>query len=170
MKKTTYPDLTLAITLSSRGFAYVFFEAPQTPFDWAVAEISGGAKNEQITRRIQKLIQAYHPATLVLENIGTKSTKRPERLRKLSLQLTHFAECEGVEVLRYDRKTVRGAFASVGAKTKVEIAHAIAAAIPAFMHRLPPVRKIWMSEDSRQMLFDAAALGITHYRQIEEQN
>lgn len=165
MKKTTYPDLTLAITLSTRGFAYVFFEAPQTPFDWAVVEISGGAKNEQITKRIQKLIQTYHPATLVLEDIGIPSAKRPERVRKLSLQLSHIAECEGVEVLRYDRKAIRGAFASVGAKTKVEIALAIAAAIPAFMHRLPPVRKIWMSEDPRQMLFDAAALGMTLFDQ-----
>ena len=168
MKKTTYPDLTLAVTLSARGFAYVFFEAPQTPYDWAVAEMNGGAKNEQIVERVQKLIQVYHPQTLVLEDVSAKSAKRPVRLQTLSLKLAHMAECEGVEVCRYDRKTIRIAFASVGAKTKVEIAQAIAMAIPAFMHRLPPVRKIWMSEDPRQMLFDAAALGITNYHLMGE--
>lgn len=163
MKKTTYLELTLAVTLSTRGFAYVFFEAPQTPYDWAVVEMNGGAKNEQILERVERLIQTYHPQTLVLEDISAKSAKRSARLQKLSLKLAHMAECEGVEVCRYDRKTIRWAFASVGAKTKVEIAQAIASAIPAFIHRLPPVRKIWMSEDPRQMLFDAAALGITHH-------
>ena len=81
----------------------------------------------------------------------------------LSHQLAHLAQSEGIDVAYYDRQTIRHAFAPVGAKSKVEIAQAIARAIPAFAHRLPPVRKIWMSEDSRQMLFDAAALGMTYY-------
>ena len=54
-------------------------------------------------------------------------------------------------------------FASVGAGTKYEIAKAIATQIPAFAHRLPRLRKIWMSEDPRQSLFDAAALGLTFF-------
>ncbi len=163
MFKTTYPDLTLAITLSTRGMAYVFFEAPETPFDWAVVEVKGTGKNAQITARVQKLFSLYHPQVLVLEDIQTRSAKRSDRLQKLSLALAHMATCEGIDVYRYDRKAIRQTFGVAGAKTKVEIAHAIAASIPAFMHRLPPVRKIWMSEDSRQMLFDAAALGITHH-------
>lgn len=165
MFKTTYPDLTLAITLSTRGMAYVFFEAPKTPFDWAVVEVKGKGKNEQIAERVQKLLDLYHPQVLVLEDIQTKSAKRSSRLQRLSLALAHMATCEGIEVCHYDRKAIRQTFGAVGAKTKVEIAHAIATAIPAFMHRLPPIRKIWMSEDSRQMLFDAAALGIIHFHQ-----
>lgn len=163
MKKTTYPDLTLAVTLSTRGFAYVFFEAPQTPYDWAVVETKGSGKDAQIMMRVEKLLQTYHPQTVVLEDVSGKSAKRSARLQKLSLRLAHMAGCEGIEVCRYDRKAIRAAFASVGAKTKVEIAHAVASAIPAFTHRLPPVRKLWMSEDPRQMLFDAAALGLTHH-------
>ena len=120
--------------------------------------------------RVAKLLQTYHPQTLVLEDASAKSGQRSARLQKPSLKLAHVAECNGVEVCLYDRRAIRAAFASVGAKTKVEIAHAIASAIPAFAHRLPPVRKLWMSEDPRQMLFDAAALGITYYQQIEEEN
>lgn len=163
MMKTTYPDLILAVTLSTRGFAYVFFEAPQTPFDWAVVEIKGTAKNEQIRAHIHKLLTTYRPETLVLENIQGPNTKRSNRLKMFSHQLAHLAQCEGIDVAYYDRRAIRQAFAPVGATSKVEIAQAIALAIPAFAHRLPSVRKIWMSEDSRQMLFDAAALGITYY-------
>jgi len=50
-----------------------------------------------------------------------------------------------------------------GAETKYEIAQAVAGIIPAFKHRLPPIRKIWQSEDERQSLFDAASLGIAYY-------
>lgn len=165
MKKTAYPDLTLAVSLSTRGFAYVFFEAPQTPFDWAVVETKGSGKNAQIVAGVEKLIQTYRPQTLVLEDVSPKSARRPARLQTLSLKLAHMAECDGIEVCRYDRRSIRMTFASVGAKTKVEIADTIASAIPAFTHRLPPVRKIWMSEDPRQMLFDAAALGMTYFCQ-----
>jgi len=51
----------------------------------------------------------------------------------------------------------------VGARTKYEIAHAVARIIPAFKFRLQPVRKPWQSEDARQSPFDAAALGIVYY-------
>jgi Holliday junction resolvasome RuvABC endonuclease subunit len=162
MKKTTYPDLILAVTLSARGFAYVFFEAPQTPFDWAIVEIKAKGKNERVVAQVHKLLKSYKPATLVLENIQDPKAKHSNRLKMLSHQLAHLAQSEGVHVAQYGRLAIRNAFAPVGAKSKVEIAEAIAQAIPAFAHRLPPVRKIWMSEDSRQMLFDAAALGMTH--------
>lgn len=166
MKRITYPDLTLAVSLSARGFAYVFFEAPETPFDWAVVEVKGKDKNAYIGKRIQKLLRLYRPQTLVLEDLSVKSAKRPDRTKKLALFLGHLAQCAGVDVVAYNRITIRAAFAPLGAQTKVEIARAIALALPAFGHRLPPVRKIWMSEEPRQMLFDAAALGMTHYARM----
>ena len=77
--------------------------------------------------------------------------------------LVHFAEAEYVELHRCSKKEVRTCFASVGAGTKYEIAKAIATQIPAFAHRIPRFRKPWMSEDPRQSLFDAAALGLTYF-------
>lgn len=162
MNKVTYPDLVLSVTLASRGFAYVIFEGPQTPLDWGIVDTKGGQKNRQIKARIAKLLARYQPEALVLENIKRKQARRSDRLKRASLQLQHLADARGVDVTCYDRATIRQAFAPVGATTKVEIAEAIAMAIPAFTHRLPPKRKIWMSESRRQLLFDAASLGMTH--------
>ena len=67
------------------------------------------------------------------------------------------------EVSRISRDAIRACFASVGARKKYDIAQAIARQIPALAHRPPRVRKIWMSEDPRQSLFDAAALGLAFY-------
>lgn len=77
--------------------------------------------------------------------------------------LAHVAEAQCIELHRYARSDIRSCFDSVGATTKYEIAKAIAMQIPAFAHRLPRYRKAWMSEDPRQSLFDAAALGLAYF-------
>jgi len=162
MERITYPDLMLAVSLSARGFAYVFFEGSETPFDWGVVEIKGKEKNQRTGKQVEKLLRCFRPHALILEDLRPKAAKRPDRTKKLSLHLQHLAHCEGIDVAIYDRAAIRRAFAPLGARTKVEIADAIALAVPAFGHRLPPVRRLWMNEDPRQMLFDAAALGLTH--------
>lgn len=152
----------LAVYPTCHGFSFVLFEGPDAPFDWGIKEVREKQKNEKTLDGIQAILERYRPEVLVIEDTGHGS-RRTTRIRRLYKMLAHLAETESVEVVRYTRADIRACFASVGAKTKYEIAKAIAKEIPAFMHRLPPVRKIWMSEDSRQSLFDAAALGITHY-------
>lgn len=155
-------DFVLAAYPTSYGFAFVLFEGAEAPFDWGVKQITKRKKTQKTLDHIGKLIDRYHPEALVIEET-TKQAKRSARITRLYRMILHLAEVKQVPVFRYTRQEVRECFASVGAKTKYEIAQAIATQIPCFMHRLPPVRKIWMSEDSRQSLFDAAALGIVHY-------
>ena len=50
-----------------------------------------------------------------------------------------------------------------GLTAKREIAQSIAQEIPELEPRLPPVRRIWMSEDARMNIFDAVALGMTFF-------
>lgn len=163
MPKKTYPNLVLAITPTARGFAFVLFEGPLAPHDWGLTEIRSKPKNTRTIERVRQIIERYHPHTLVIPDCASRSARRSPRIRALALALKHLALAQQMDVQQLDRATIRRCFVSVGARTKVEIAHAIAREIPAFKHRLPPVRKIWMSEDSRQWLFDAAALGLTHY-------
>lgn len=84
-------------------------------------------------------------------------------MRSVSCSLTTLAATAEVELVTFTREALREVFAEVGAETKYEIAQAVAGIIPAFKHRLPPIRKIWQSEDERQSLFDAASLGIAYY-------
>lgn len=156
-------NLVLSIYPFSRGFAFVLFEAPESPFDWGVKEIREKHKNTKTLDAIKKIIDRYRPEVLVIEDTTGKDSRRTSRIRKLYRMLVHLAEAEYVELRRCSKTEVKACFASVGASTKYEIARAIATQIPAFAHRIPPLRKIWMSEDSRQSLFDAAALGLTFY-------
>ena len=163
MKRTTYPDLLLAVYPTTRGFAYVMFDGPISPFDWAMKDMPPKGKNAATLTAIEKLIERYHPDVLVMEKLKPSGQNRSIRICDLYKAILHLAETHQIEVFRYDRSDVQRWFASVCAKTKPEIAQAIAREIPAFIHRLPPIRKIWMSADRRQSLFDASALALCYF-------
>ena len=158
-------NLVLAVYPFSRGFAFVFFEGPDSPFDWGVKEVKEKHKNTKTVAEIKKLIDRYRPGVLVIEDTTDGGSRRTSRIRKLYRTLSHLAVAEYVELYRYKRSDINECFASVGARTKYEIAQAIALRIPAFAHRIPPFRKPWMSEDPRQSLFDAVALALVFYQQ-----
>jgi len=70
----------------------------------------------------------------------------------------------GIEVVHFARADVQHCFSEVGARTRLEIAAAVARQIPALAHRLPRRRGAWLPEDRWMALFSAAALVLTHYR------
>lgn len=158
-------NLVLAIYPFSRGFAFVYFEGPESPFDWGVKEIKEKRRNAKTFAAIKKLIDRYRPAMLVIENTANGGSRRSSRIRKLYRMLVHLAAAEYIDVYRCERRDAERFFASIGATRKHEVARAIAAQIPAFAHRLPPLRKAWVGEDPRQSLFDAVALALVYYRQ-----
>ena len=167
MTRVPPQNLVLAVYPFSRGFAFVFFEGAESPFDWGVKEVKEKNKNTKTFDEIKKLIDRYRPEVLVIEDTSDKASRRNARIRALYRMLVHMAAIEYVDLCRYSKSHIKDCFAAVGAATKYEIAKAIATQIPAFGHRVPPLRKPWDSEDPRQSLFDAAALGLTYYaRQI----
>ena len=54
-------DLVLSLYPSTRGFGYVLFEGPLSPFDWGVKEIRGAAKNRRILKFLESLLDRYKP-------------------------------------------------------------------------------------------------------------
>lgn len=155
-----YP-LVLAVYPTARGFSFVIFESALAPLDWGVKETRGQEKNKKTLDAITDLIELYRPHVLVFEKLPAKGSKRSPRIRHLYRSLIGIAIRELVLVQRYSKEEIRSVFRDH--PTKYSIACAIAKHIPAFAHRVPRFRKPWMSEDPRQSLFDAAALGITHY-------
>jgi RNase H-fold protein (predicted Holliday junction resolvase) len=156
-------NFVLSIYPFSRGFAFVLFEGPESPFDWGVKEIKRKHKDTKTLDEIKRIVDRYRPEVLVIEDTTGTDSRRTSRIRKLYRMLVHFAEAEYVDLHRCSKSEVKACFAAVGASTKYEIAKAIATQIPAFAHRIPRRREIWMSEDPRQSLFDAAALGLTYF-------
>lgn len=163
MKGLIPEDLVLSIYATSRGFAFVLFEGPESPFDWGVREINNPSRNKKCLGAIAELIDRNQPSHIVIEDTGDSLSRRNVRVQHLYQAIVVLANRNFIEVHRVSKSAIRECFASVDAETKYEIAQAIAMRIPAFAIRIPPVRKPWMSQDSRQSLFDAVALALTYY-------
>lgn len=163
MRRDLSRELILSVYPSAKGIAFVVFEGPDNPIDWGVKEIKGKSKNRKTVEAVERIIERYQPEVLVIEDTSIKGSRRTARVRRLYRSLAHLAKATVIEVRAYPQSMVRKTFAHVGASTKYEVALAIARMIPAFKARVPRVRKPWMSQDSRQSLFDAVALGMTYY-------
>jgi len=160
-------EFLLAFYPTTNGYAFVLFEGPLSPFDWAVSPIRFGAKNEKSLKGLRSLLDRYHPAVLVIEDATMPGSRRSQRVKLLYEQIEQLAGDYEIPLAQYSWPNVQATFRPNGAITKHEIAESIAALIPAFSHRMPRQRKIWMNEDPRQSLFDAAALGLTHFAVVE---
>lgn len=154
------PPLVLALSPFTRGYAFVAFEGPNAPFDWAVKEIKEKHKNTRTLADIERLIERYCPDRIVIEGNGAGWLPRGSRIQKLFRLLTRSAEREGVKVYRCPKRYLMEYFGPV---SKHELARIVAVQLPGLAHRLPPRRKAWTAEDPRQALFDAAALGLVYY-------
>lgn len=155
--------LVLSLAPNSRGFGFVLFEAPLAPFDWGVQEVRGEEKNRRIIDFVARTIDRYRPVVLVLEDWLDSACRRSARIIALYQALAELARKKSIRLVRISKARLHQHFRAVVPTTKYEIALAIAKLIPAFSFQVPPVRKIWMSEDPRQGLYDAAALGLAHF-------
>jgi Holliday junction resolvasome RuvABC endonuclease subunit len=152
----------LAVSPSSRGFGFAVLEGDMMFVDWGVKSVQSD-KNARCLVKVGELIKHYQPATVVLEDHLSKWSRRSPRIRTLLQQIIELASAGNVDVALYSLEQVIGGFFGKGTGTKHEIAQILAERFPEELGaRLPPKRRLWMSEDYRVRIFDAVALGFTH--------
>jgi hypothetical protein len=156
-------DRVFAIYPNTRGFAFVVFEGQLAPVDWGVKTIRGKRKHSRCLRHIEKILARYEPDSVILQDMSPIGTQRASRITKINSAIEELCELSGIPTYAFSRAQVRSAFSYGGVTTKQAIAEAIAKHVPAFERYLPPIRKPWMTEDSRMGLFDAAALAWTFF-------
>lgn len=163
MTGTRHGELVLSLYPAVRGFAFTLFEGPLSPFDWGNKEVRGAERNARTLEAVKRLIETHQPDILVLENFSADVRRRRARARRLLRLIKSHADGQALEVYTFTRTEVRQSFSSVGARTKYEIAQAIASQIHAFSPLLPRARRRWEAEFERMGIFEAAALAMTFY-------
>jgi GNAT superfamily N-acetyltransferase len=154
--------LVLAVFPSARGFGFAAFEGSQSLIDWGTRRIAGD-KNAVSLDKIEELLEFYGPDTLVLEDYRGDGSRRARRIEELIESAEKLARHKRVGLQTYSRGEIRKSFALYGAVNKYQVAQVIAKKFPELGHHLPPPRKIWISEDPRMRIFDAAALAFTFF-------
>lgn len=155
--------LVLGVHPTSRGFGWAVFENPFTLHSFAVYTARGD-KNAGCLRKLAWLLKRYEPEAVVLEAFDKESSLRSERIRKLCLLMVALAAEHAAEMAVYSRQDVQRCFSVVEARSREEIAEAVARHLPALRPHLPPKRRPWDSEDKRLAVFTASALVLTHYQ------
>lgn len=157
--------LVLGFHPTSRGFGWVAFESPLQPFNWGLI-YARGDKNAVCLTRLEAILDRLNPEVLVLEEFDRRTTRRANRIARLTTSVAAAASMRRIQVATYTLADIRSAFAEAGATNRREIIETVARHVEAFRHRLPSPRKPWESEDRRSALFAAAALVLTHYRAV----
>ena len=154
------PKRVLAIDPTSRGFGYVVFESATTLVDWGGRVIERQDETKTL-QRISELIAHYQAQTIVIEE--PRGSRRCPRVQKLLHRIAQLAMKEGIKSQYISVAQVKKAFRAFRAKTKHQIAHAVAQQLPDLAPHVPRYRKAWMSEASQMAIFDAAALALTYF-------
>jgi hypothetical protein len=160
-------DIVLAIYPTTRGIAFALMKSPLAPIDWGIKGAQGRDKNASFLQRVAALLDANQPDVIVLEDPTSPRLRRSARIERLTRAIETLAHDQAIDVRRYSRSEVQACFGRFGARTRYEIPMAIATRVPAFERFLPPIRKLWMSEDARMGIFCAAALALTYYNETE---
>jgi hypothetical protein len=162
MTRLTPPaSLVLGVYPNVRGFGWIAFEGPLSPYDWGLVYVAR-EKNARCLRRLERLFDRLSPEVLVVEAVPG-APRRSGRVIALQRAMLAAAQARGVETARLSRDEIRAHFSAAGVRTRQEIADAVARQLPALGHRLPRRRLAWNPEDRRMALFHAAALVLTHY-------
>lgn len=148
---------------SSHGFGWIAFSSPFSVHDWGVVDAKGD-KNEQCLVRLENLLRRLAVHTFVLEAFENTDAKVSQRVVRLCRAVVALAQANGLEVQIFSRGQVKACFASVGARTRHEVAAAIARSFAMLRHLLPEKRQPWQPPHRRMALFDAAAVVLTHYQ------
>jgi hypothetical protein len=156
------PDRVLTLDLRARKFGYVVFEGPRTLLDWGV-RTHADETHSSLERRLKNLLSMFAPSTIVVRTAVERNRTTRRRIRLALHSLKVFAKRALITLFVIDESSLHGFFSKEAKVNKHDIAQMIADRFPELSWRLPPKRKPWQSEPTRQSIFDAASIGIFYF-------
>jgi len=154
--------LGIAIRAPWLGFAEL--DARGRLLDWGMIFYQRRTADElrSAKRRLNAILARTNPTFIVIVLPGLKANERIASVRSVARSLRAAASRRSIQVVRLRRSAIRAAFAPCRARSKYQIAVALARAFPEVSQKLPPVPKFWEKEDSKMALFDALAGAVAY--------
>jgi len=159
------PKRVLAIDPSARGISFAVFEGQEELIDWGIRAAKND-KNQDSLRHVEMLTVYYQPDVMVLEDPHHTSSRRRARTQNLITDIRALASRQKINCRCLPRSAVKRAFSAAGAPNRYQIARELADRFPELESYLPKHRKPWVGEDERMNIFDAAALALASFFDI----
>jgi Holliday junction resolvasome RuvABC endonuclease subunit len=155
----------LAIAIRSQRLGYAVLDGSNKLLDWGMVfyRRNGGKQVATTAKRISSLLELYAPSMIVVEQSELRQVRNVGGLRLLSKLLRREAARQSVKFHATKQLDVRKAFRSFDAKSKDDVAAALARMFPEVAYKLPHRRKVWESEHSIMPMFDAIAIGVSYW-------
>jgi hypothetical protein len=163
MKLRIYDPRIIAIDLRFRRSGFAIFEGPTRLLDFGTLDIRS-EENAGGRTRLSDLMKSAAPSVVLVKkerwiNLAASSDARPmmEALRNRATALS-------IEFRFLEQNVFNSTFRGLGCETKAEISSSLARIFPELIWMLPPDRRIWQPEHSRQTVFDAISLGLAFWQ------
>jgi hypothetical protein len=154
----------LAIDLRLERFGYAVFEGPSRMVDWGVCLYGSSGGPTAARKRLAPLLKQFLPSSIAVSTILTEKALGRHGVRRILTAIRREASVHTVPVQMIEKVRVRKVFRSLHAKTKHEIASAVAKLFPELRWKLPPKRKVWQKEHYRIAMFEAVAVGYVYWQ------
>lgn len=150
----------LGVDVRPRSFGFVVLEGMNVVDCGSRAcELSGPV--DCLSQRLLRILETYGPTTVVMRSSGARRLRYQKRSSNAA-SMRETCIRFGANVVNVRPRAVREHFQNHNARTKYEIAEAVASLLPELGWKLPPQRKPWQSEHHRMAIFDAAAIVLTY--------
>lgn len=151
----------LGLHPTSRGFGWVLLEDARSCLDWGTVDVRIDDENVLALDRIKSLLKKTRPNVLAVEAHVEAARTRCQRIQKLYRDVMRHAGEQHICVFRCSRAQIASSFN--GAKTRLQVAAAIAERLKVLGPRLPKPRQIWVGEQSGLRVFSAAACALAYF-------
>lgn len=158
--------VVMALFLHSRGFSIAILEDALTVINaYNVVLHSYPISNKDILQKVKEKIDFYIPEVVILEDADGFGSRKGKRVKRAISSIVKYADKNDIIVSKYSRNDIRFVFNAFNAHSKYEIAKVITENVKQLPVELPKKRLSHMPEHYSMTIFDAIALGITHYYQ-----
>ncbi len=154
----------IAFDLRYERLGYVVLDGTARLVDWDLTRFQSGAGHVD---RVRRLVSVFQPSVVVLRTIEKGSWRVRPGLRKIIRSIARRLHSAGVPTAHIRDAKVKSTFRQCAAVTKEEIARLIADCFPELAWQLPPRRRPWQSQNRRMSIFDAAALGLAYFVEMD---
>src|SRR6266404_2554116 len=151
----------IAVDVRPRSFGFVAVEGVAV-LDCGTRACGLSRSSECLGQRFQRILKTYAPLAVIIRTYRPSRIAGKDRRMSLAAALRAVARESKVAIVDMRPNAVRRFFRSRHARTKDEIARAVATLLPELAWKLPPRGKIWQGEHFRMSIFDAAAGALTY--------